>query len=205
MAKSRTSTTIIAVALFCLFALSFAGDATEKDESTTQVSLPLSEAAANPALRLPTDPVNTETESNSAVVASSMPLTKTRFRPVNRRFRVRSGHPCRHHFKFYPTTRVNGEVPYGNDMLVSTGEKSDFQEPILHGEGRRIRGRWVRMHHHHHHDEDSDSDDEDDDRLKKIVLQRYEKNSRKHFRSEEEKKKNGGFMKIVRKFLDHYF
>lgn len=199
---AKHCTTVIAVVLFCLFTLSIAGDATENDESTTQVSLPLSEPVA---LRLPSDPVNTETESNSAVVASSVPLTKIRFRPINRRFRVRSGHPCRHHFKFYPKMRVNGEVPYGNDMVVSTGEKIDFQEPVVRVDGRRIPGRWVRMHHRHHHDEDSDSDDEDDDRLKKLVLKHSEYKLRQHFRTGEEKRKNCGFMKRVRKFLDRYF
>ncbi|KAI3468622.1 hypothetical protein Pfo_025285 [Paulownia fortunei] len=226
------------IALFCLFTLSLAHTAPEHDEVTTQVSLPLSEAS--PMLRLPSGPVNTETESNSTVVTTvpltklntetesnaavvtSAPLIKSTFRPVNRRFHVRSKHPCRHHVKVQPTMGENEVIPYGNDMIVSSGENSDFEDPVLHGEGRSVPGRWVRLHHHHHDDEDSDSDeDEDEDQVKKIVFKRYDHNSfdrekelkvlkklRKHFRhqnGEEEKKKKGGFMKRVRKFLDQYF
>ena len=119
--------------------------------------------------------------------------------------------------------REKEEISYGNDMIRSSGENSDFEQPIVRGGGKRIPGRWMRMHHHHHHlrhhgeDSDSDSDDEEED-VKKVVFKRYnfdrfdrEKNLsklRKRFRvhnhNEEEKKKKGGFMRGVRKFLDNY-
>lgn len=205
-----------ALTLFCLFTLSLARTSPENDDVTTQVSLPLAEAM--PAVRLPSEPVKTGTVSNAAV-ANSVPLTKVTFRPVNRRFRVGSKHPCRHQFKIYPTLREIEEFPFGDDMIVPSGENSDFEDPVLHGEGRRFRRRWVRLHHHHDEDSDSD-DDEDEERIKKI-FKRYDydrfdrekklkvlKKMRKHFRhqnEEKEREKKGGFMKRVRKFLDHYF
>lgn len=222
MAKFRT--TIIAAAILCFFTVSLARTTPANDDAaaTTQVALPL--PSADPALRLPTETdakANAETDPNSAVV-SAVPLTEITFRPVNRRFHLRSKRPCRHHFKFYPTTRENEEISYGNDMILSSGENSDFEQPIVRGGGKRIPGRWMRMHHHHrlrgHHDDDSDSDDEEEeDRVKKVVFKRYDydrfdrekklKKLRKHFRvrnEEAEKKKKGGFMIRVRKFLDHY-
>ncbi|KAK4389188.1 hypothetical protein Sango_2255800 [Sesamum angolense] len=206
------------IALFCLFTLSLARTSPENDDVTTQVSLPLAEP--RPVDRLPSEPVKTETESNS-VVATSVPLTKITFRPINRRFRVGSKRPCRHHFRIYPTLREIDEIPFGDDMIVPSGENSDFENPVLHGEGPRIRRRWVKLHHHHHHDEDSDSDDDEDDEGIKKIFKRYDydrfnrekelkvlKKMRKHFRlqhEEKEREKRSGFMKRVRKFLDHYF
>lgn len=229
MAKFRTA--IFAAALLCFFTVSLARSTPASDDSsaaavTTQVALPLS--SADPALRLPADTdakANTETDPNSAVV-TAVPLTEITFRPVNRRFHLRSKRPCRHHFKFYPTVRENEEISYGNDMILSSGENSDFEQPIARGAGKRIPGRWMRMHHHHrlrrHRDEDSDvdsdsEDEEEEDRVKKVVFKRYDydrfdrekklKKLRKHFRvrnEEPEQKKKGGFMIRVRKFLDHY-
>ncbi|KAH6783402.1 hypothetical protein C2S52_008361 [Perilla frutescens var. hirtella] len=228
MAKFRTA--IIAAALFCLFTVSLARAPPKIDESatTTDVALPLPDA--DPALRLPSEPINTQTEAKanaeadpSSAVISAVPLTEITFRPINRRFHLRSKRPCRHQFKFYPTMKENEEISYGNDMILSSGENSDFELPIARGGGKRIPGRWMRTHHHHHHhlryhDEDSDSDSDDEEDVKKVVFKRYgydrfdrEKKLnklRKHFRvhnEEEEKKKKGGFMRGVRKFLDHYF
>ncbi|PIN21013.1 hypothetical protein CDL12_06296 [Handroanthus impetiginosus] len=172
---------------------------------------------------------NDESESKSAV-ATSVPLTKVTFRPVNHRFRVGSKDPCRHHFRFYPTLRGNEEIPYGNDMILSSGENGDFVNPALRGEGQPINKRVTLHHHHYHHheDEDSDSDDEDSDsdsedeeehdRIKKAVFKRFDfnrfdkekklkalKKMRKHFRLQNEEAKIGGFMRRVRKFFDYFF
>lgn len=226
MAKFRTA--ILAAALFCLFTVSLARAPPKIDASAAQVALPLSDADADPvALRLPTEAdakANTETDPNLAVV-SAVPLTEVAFRPVNRRFHVKR--PCRHHFKFYPTMRESEPIPYGNDMILASGENSDFEQPIARAGGKRIPGRWMRTHHRHHHlrhrrgeDTDSDSDnEEEEDRVKKVVFKRYDydrfdrekklKLLRQHFRFANEKKKEEtpkrGFMKGVRKFLDNYF
>ncbi|PIN21012.1 hypothetical protein CDL12_06295 [Handroanthus impetiginosus] len=202
------------IALFCLFTLSLARSPAENDESTTAVSFPLSET--RPMLR---EAANAESESKSAAVTSA-PLTKITIRPVNRRFRVGSKDPCRHHFRFYSTLRGNEEIPFGNDMILSSGENGDFVNPALRGEGQPINGR-VRLHHHHHHheDEDSDSDDEEEhDRIKKAVFNRFDfnrfdrekklkglKKMRKHFRLQNEEEKEEGFMRRVRKFFDDFF
>ncbi|KAK6158364.1 hypothetical protein DH2020_005678 [Rehmannia glutinosa] len=188
------------IALFCLFTLSIAAHTPpENDEATTKASLPLTHP--NPNLHL-------------SSVDLSVPLTTT-FRTVNRRFPVRSKHPCRHHLKIHPTMMEKEEIPYGNDMIVSSGENSDFEEPVLHDGGRRIRRRWGRLHHYHHHHDGEDSDSDDEDRIKKIVFKRFDRENEfrvlkklKHFRiqnAEGEKKKNSGVMKRVGKFLDHYF
>ncbi|KAG8375089.1 hypothetical protein BUALT_Bualt10G0064100 [Buddleja alternifolia] len=208
-----------AVALLCLFTLSVARTPSENEDVTTAISLPISESTA--AVRVRSEAANAETESDSAAV----PLTRITFRPINRRFDVRSKRPCRHHSRFN-NPRMK-EIPYGNDMIVASGENSDFEDPVIHGGGRRTSGWWVRLHHHHHRhrdeDSDSDSDNEDDDRKKKMVFKRYDhgrfdtekqlkalKEMRKRFRheseEEEEKHKKGtGFMRRVRKFLDNYF
>ncbi|KAL1532770.1 hypothetical protein AAHA92_32739 [Salvia divinorum] len=211
-------TAIIAAALFCLFTISLA-------RASAQVALPLRDA--DPALRLPSEPINTqaaaktntEIDPNFADV-SAVPMTKITFRPVNRHFLKR---PCRHHFKFYPTMRDNQQIPYGNDMLIASGENSDFKQHVGHGGGKRIPGRWMRMHHHHlryRRGEDSDSDnEEEDDRVKKVMFKRYDYNRfdrekklkklRQRFRIGNEKKeaksKTASFFKGVRKFLNNYF
>ncbi|KAL7122852.1 hypothetical protein ACP275_01G069900 [Erythranthe tilingii] len=191
------------IALFCLITLSIAADLPpENDESTTQVSLPLTEA-----------------ERDSAVV-NLPPLTRMiTLRPVNRRFDVRSKHPCRgrRHSRFYHAVmrRENEEqTPYGDDMLVSSGENSDFVDLQLNTDDRRFPLRSMHHHHdHHHHDEDSDSDsdsdDEDDhgDRINKKmkVLKKWKNHFGHHNTDADPEKKESGFMKRVRKFLDHYF
>lgn len=230
MAQFRTAT--IAAALFCLFAVSLSRAPPQIDESAAttlaQLSLPLSDADL--ALRLPSELVNTEADAKATAevdsdpdIVTSVPMTELTFRPINRRFHVRSKRPCRHHFKFYHTMRENEAIPYGNDMILPSGENSDFEEPIVRGGGNRIPGRWMRLHHHHHHlrhrrDEETDSDNEEDvGRMKKVVLKRDNfdrfdrekklKKLREQFRvqkEEEEKSKKSGFMKGVRKFLDHY-
>ncbi|KAL7159937.1 hypothetical protein ABFS83_01G061500 [Erythranthe nasuta] len=193
------------IALFCLITFSIAADLpSENDESTAQVSFPLTEA-----------------ERDSAV-ANLPPLTRMiTLRPVNRRFDVRSKHPCRgrRHSRVYHAVmrRENEEqIPYGDDMLVSSGENSDFVDNLqLNTDDRRFPLRSMHdhhfHHHHHHHDEDSDSDsdDEDDhgDRINKKmkVLKKW----RNHFRHQnteaDPENKEFSFMKRVRKFLDHYF
>ncbi|EYU23370.1 hypothetical protein ABFS82_01G063500 [Erythranthe guttata] len=188
------------IALFCLITLSIAADLPpENDESTAQVSLPLTEA-----------------ERDSAVV-NLPPLTRmVTLRPVNRRFDVRSKHPCRgrRHSRVYHALmrRENEEqIPYGDDMLVSSGENSDFVDNLqLNSDDRRFPLNSMHHHHHHHHeDSDSDSDDEDDhgERINKKmkVLNKWKNHFEHQNRDADPEKKESGFMKRVRKFLDHYF
>lgn len=196
-----------AIALLCLFTLSIAAQTSpENDGATTQVALPDSDDKS--VIRLPTDPSNAEADKTTAVVESSVsvPLTKITFHAVNRRFPIGSKKGC-HHSKVSPTENEHKVISYGNDMLVASGESSDFQNPVVYGEDRSIHHRWARMHHHrrhHNHDEDSDSDsdsdNEEDQKEKPFVLKRY------HFDGEEKGlKKKACFFKRLRKFLGHYF
>ncbi|XP_073313247.1 uncharacterized protein [Primulina huaijiensis] len=219
--------------LFCFFTLSLALttlNTPEDDDVATAVSTPLPDAS--PATTSDQSvPVNAD--DNPLSLSTALPLTKISLRPFYRLF---SKFPCHHRHKFYKDDPMRPlEIPYGNDMLVSSGENSEFQDPkALHG------GSWQQVklhhhqhhqhhHHHHHHDEssdsesDSDSDDEDeDDRIKKMVLKRRHfggfdaekklkilKKLFRHENAEEEehhhKKERDGFMIRVRKFFDHYF
>ncbi|MFX6532887.1 hypothetical protein ABTG41_01185, partial [Acinetobacter baumannii] len=190
---------ITAIVLFCLLTLSFARVTPENDDVTTSVSLPVSDVSTK--LRLPS-----ETESKSAV-----PLTAISLHLINRRFPMRSKRPCHHH-------KDHVKIHYGNDMIVSSGENSDFDNlGAIHGVERR----WIRLHHHHHdkhHDEDSDSDsdsdDEDDEHENKIKRHDHNrfdgkmawKKMRTHWRiHHEEEEKRAGFMKRVGDFFGRYF
>ncbi|KAL3652767.1 hypothetical protein CASFOL_002448 [Castilleja foliolosa] len=169
MAKS--SATLIA--LFCFFTLSLASHAPPvNDEATTHV-----------AVHNPNEPINSEKQFNTFVVSSTK-WTKIPFREVNRHFSVRSKLPCRHHRKFRP---------YSKDMVIPSGENSDFEAPVVYGE--RVSGRWFRLHRHQNHGDD------DEGQVKKTAFKRHVYN---RFDKEEGLKglKNGGF---VRKFLDKYF
>ncbi|KAG6389232.1 hypothetical protein SASPL_150694 [Salvia splendens] len=130
MAKFRTA--IIAAALFCLFTVSLARSPLDLTVTAAQVALPLRDDA--PAQRLPSEPINdadaktnAETDPSFAVV-SSAPMTRITFRPINRLFLKR---PCRLHFKFYPTMRDNQHISLGNDMIIASGENTDFKQPTV--------------------------------------------------------------------------
>ncbi|KAG6391068.1 hypothetical protein SASPL_148816 [Salvia splendens] len=294
MTKFRTA--IIAAALFCLFTISLARSPPDLTITTAQVALPLRDD--DPALRLSSEPINTdadaktnpETDPNFSV-ASSAPMTRITFRPINRLFLKR---PCRHHFKFYPTMRDNHQISLGNDMLIASGENTDikqpavmdnhqislgndmliatdlkqptvrdnnqislendmliatdfkqptvrdnrqislgndmlivsgkntdFKQPAVRGGGKRIPGRWIRMHRHHlrRRSEDTNNDNEEEvDRGKRVVFKHYDydrfdrekklKILKQRFilrNEKEEKTKKSPFFKGVRKFLNNYF
>ncbi|KAL1552026.1 hypothetical protein AAHA92_12874 [Salvia divinorum] len=226
MAKFRTIIAA-AAALFCLFTVSLARPPpriTADTSATTSAAFPLSDA--DPSLLLPSEPIkaNTETDPNFAVV-SAVPLTEITFRPVNRRFHVKR--PCRgrhHHFKFYPTMRESEPIPYGNDMILASGENSDFEQPIFRSGGKRIPGRWTRVRNHHlrqrhrrGEDSDSEEEEEEDRVVKRAAFKRYDydrfdrekrmKKLRQRLRVGNERKEAEmpGFMKGVRKFLTNYF
>ncbi|KAL2234660.1 UNVERIFIED_CONTAM: hypothetical protein Sindi_1198200 [Sesamum indicum] len=200
-----------AVALFCLFSVSLAFSPSENDDATTAVALPLS---VNAIIRLPTEAVKADDSATATGTdtSTSAPSTEVTFQPIDR-----------HHLEVLePRPREHVETPYGDDMMVPSGENSDFDDlEMIHGGSRR----WVALHHHDEasdsdsDDDDSDSDDDDDDdedggvksgfgyygfdRKKLKALAKM-----KNFGLENEKEdeqKNGGFMQRVRKFLGHYF
>ncbi|CAA0820462.1 Unknown protein [Striga hermonthica] len=171
------------VALFCLFALSFSDHAPSvEDEASTQVAV----------YKVPD---NTEKQFNTLDV-SSVPLPKFPFRAVNRRFPVRSSRPCAHGRR---ERKENEQISYGNDMIFSSGENSDFQEPVLYSRGRRISCR------HYYH---GGREGEDRHRVNQIVLDgeteiEVLKKLGEHLRlqrGEKEMKGESGFMRGVRKF-----
>ncbi|GER57553.1 gamma interferon responsive lysosomal thiol reductase family protein [Striga asiatica] len=183
-----------AVALFCLFAISLADHA------------PLVEAEASTLVTVYKVPDNTEKQFNTLDV-SSVPLPKFPFRAVNRRFPVRSRRPCAHGRR---ERKENEQISYGNDMIFSSGENSDFEEPVVYGGGKRISGRWLGPHHHHYH---GGRDGEDRHQVNQIVFDgeteiEVLKKLGKHLRlqrGEKEMKGESGFMRRVRKFLKPFF
>ncbi|KAL2551114.1 uncharacterized protein Fot_12644 [Forsythia ovata] len=216
-------------AFFFLFAVALARaplKSLDKDDVTTSESLPLTDESS--VIRIPTAEILNAGEINQPVepdslIVHTVPLdfSTARFRPINRRFYLRTKYPvrnCRHHYHqnrddFFKMKRV--EIPYGDDMIVSSGENSDFEEPPTFRGVRRVPGRWARLHHQHQHE--NDDEDNDNNGATRIVLKRKifnridrEKKWKKHFRENEiagdhKKVKHGGLMKRVRKFLDNYF
>lgn len=227
-----------AAVLFFLFTLIVARSPLkplEKDDDTTSKSQSLPADHESSVIRIPTaeilnaDKNNHRIEPDSLIVHSvPLDLATARFRPINRRFYSRTKHPvhnCRHHYHlnrddFFKGNSVERkerlEVPYGDDMLVSSGENSDFEEPPTFRGVRRIPSRWMRLHHHHQHQHQDD--DDDDDSVTRIMLKRKivdrlngENKWKKHFGGEnekakdEKKMKSNSLMKSMRKFLDRYF
>lgn len=150
--------------------------------------------------------VTTEGIKRTQIETDSVPLTAATFRPINRHFVRRPFHlfrdrrPCRNHRRNY----YQFKFPYGDDMILTGGEDTVFGP--LRRVDRRIPARWTRFqdvgarfpgsrydvewredmlrpHHHHHHRHD-------------VVERDYE---------EREKKIGDGFMKGIRKFLEHHF
>lgn len=198
-------------------------------------------------LHLPSDSVNDDlSRSNQPAVdndipesesisAGSIPLRVATFRPINRHFPISSTfrfRNCRHrhhhhdHPFFMPfrgqRQQEHVRVPYGNDMILSTGESNEFDPFIFHhGRMRRIPAKWIKFHHHHHHD---DHHEEDDDGFSKFVSkhrhrfgeEKFKKHLRHHEEEEDEdiheemkkrgrkREEAGSFMERIRKFLDHF-
>ncbi|XP_009628593.1 uncharacterized protein [Nicotiana tomentosiformis] len=158
--------------LFLLFTLSFARiPVSQPENDVTHLKLPSENDVIRPEhpntlpefddsapiLSLPKSADNEETHS-----VHSMPLTLVKFRPINRRFRLRSNLPlrlCRHHFHHrYPVSRR--QIPYGNDMILSSGKNIDFDKFVYRVGVREIPADQVNFPHYHHDDEDDDHKEE---------------------------------------------
>ncbi|CDP12144.1 unnamed protein product [Coffea canephora] len=199
---------------------------------------------ASSVLHLPSDRVNDDvSRSNQPAVdipesvsisVGSIPLRVSTFRPINRHFPISSSfrfRNCRHHHQHHhdrPFFKPIGQqqqqhvkVPYGNDMILSTGESNELDPFIFHhGRMRRIPAKLVKFHHHHH----DDHHEEDDDGFSKFVSkhshrfgeEKFKKHLRHHEEEEDEdnreemkervgkREEEGSFMKRIRKFLDRF-
>ncbi|XP_006352252.1 uncharacterized protein [Solanum tuberosum] len=145
-------------------------------------TLPESDGSA-PAVNIPSKSDHEDTRS-----VHSVPVTLVRFRPINRRFRLRSSLPFRlcHHLK--PGSQR--QIPFGNDMILPSKRNIDFEKFVNRIGVRQIpsdpfsfrhhryndkkiwkflydRENFGEMklkdqlpHHHHHHDENEDNDHE---------------------------------------------
>lgn len=186
--------------LFLFFTLSLARDVThlklpsENDVIRPELpnTLPESEDSVT-TVSLPSKSDDEETRSVHPV-----PLTLVRFRPINRRFPLRSNLPfrlCHHHFHHLkPGSRR--QIPFGNDMILSSKRNIDFDKFVYrvgvrqipsdrfnfhhdHYDDKQIwkflydRERFGEMkledqspHHHHHHHHDANHEDDDHEQKK---------------------------------------
>lgn len=194
-----------------------------QDERTTVVKLEPETAEAKP-LGINTNakgvqatedlPVSEKETLTLDAVLLNRPLTMVRFRPINRHFPAKRPFPfriylrgCHHGIKPMIKPRIHGrEVSFGNDMILAS-ESKPFYPEMFRGSVRQIPARWVKFGHRHHHHEG-------------IPLLAFEKHHDKfakqrvqwpvrHEEVEEEEKgreerEEGGFMKRIRKFLNHF-
>ncbi|KAL3499234.1 hypothetical protein ACH5RR_038327 [Cinchona calisaya] len=203
-------------------------------------------------LRLPSHTVSDESPStelagdipeSEPISVRSTPLSVVRFHPINGHFPIRSRFPfrrnCHHHHHFLhhdrpffkPIIKQHVEqIPFGNDMILSTNENNNEFDPLMfhHRRVRRIPATWVKFHRHH--DDDDDRADVEDDGFSKYVLkhshrfgkEKFKKHLHHHDRDdkedeekmvnyeemmknrEEKKEENSGFVNRIRKFLNHF-
>lgn len=186
-------------------------------------------------LRLPSDSVNDESHSNEPagnmpeseqITVTSVPLSFVRFRPINRHFPIRSTRfrfrNCRRRQDqpFFKPIRPQlqqhrVEIPYRNDIILATGENSDFDshpgfDPVMlrHGRFRRIPARGARFHDrrddHEHVFPESVTKHRQRFGKEKFKKHLHRRDDEEKKREEEGRKEKGGFVKRIRKFLDHY-
>lgn len=193
-----------------------------QDERTTVVKLKPETAEAKP-LGINTNAKGVQATEDLPVseietltldaVPLNRPLTMVRFRPINRHFPAKRPFPfriylrgCHHGIKPMINPRIHGrEVSFGNDMILAS-ESKPFDPEMFRGSVRQIPARWVKFGHRHRHHEG-------------IPLLAFEKHHGKfakqrvqwpvrHEEEEEEKgreeREEGGFMKRIRKFLNHF-
>lgn len=188
--------------LFLLFTLSAARSPLSKPENdvtVSELSDSVTKSDAGDAIRLPSESNHQETDAVEAetksVVAEVMPLNLVRFRPINRRFGIRSALPsrrCHHRFRngHQPKMlmRSGVQIPYGNDMIL-------LGDATLHSHVRQVPPEWMPfLHRHGHFRHRSDGEQK---------LSKYE--SKRYHRFDREKvEKNYGFGKRIRKFLKQY-
>jgi hypothetical protein len=174
---------------------------------------------------------NEENTVDSSKPTEVVPLTVISFRPVGRQFprrpfpfSFRQRHRCGGHRQGKRLTpRFHGselerDTPYGDDMILSSGNEMRSDHPAFRGGVRQIPARWVnfrhggprfpfkhdddmeseRPHRHHrHHDHDHYEVNEGEEKPR-------EHNHDHEHRHEHEHKHRGGLMKSFRKFLNGF-
>ncbi|NP_001234113.1 uncharacterized protein LOC778318 precursor [Solanum lycopersicum] len=107
-------------------------------------TLPESDDSA-PAVNIPSKSDHENTRS-----VHSVPVTLVRFRPINRRFRLRSRLPFRlcHHLK--PGSQR--QIPYGNDMILPSKRNIDFDKFLNRIGVRQIPSDPFSFRHHRYND-----------------------------------------------------
>ncbi len=144
------------------------------------------------------------------------PLTVVNFRPLNRQFprrpslTLRHRRPCRqHHFgkPWEPTRFHQRQIPYGNDMLMSSSSSGEEKEV------REIPARWVKFHHRDTSGPKFPFDDEgvaEDFKGLRHFHRHHRHHHHHHMEGEEkEEREEGhehepGFFVKIRKFLNHF-
>ncbi|OIT19404.1 PREDICTED: uncharacterized protein LOC109221482 [Nicotiana attenuata] len=154
--------------LFLLFTLTLARTPlTQPENDATHLKLPSENDVIRPEhpntlpefgdsasiLSLPRNSVDEETHS-----VHPMPLTLVKFRPINRRFRLRSNLPfrlCRHYFH-HRNHVSRHQIPYGNDMILSSRKNIDFDKFVYRVGVREIPADRINFPHYHLNDEVDD-------------------------------------------------
>ncbi|OIT36058.1 hypothetical protein A4A49_27802 [Nicotiana attenuata] len=258
---------------FIFFTLSFARTPLTQQENDIKLPHTLPERDATPTNQLDKETHHVQEIQDlpepKAKKIKALPLTFVRLRPINRHFRARSSRLpnrlCHHHFhhahNLKPKTHLDDhdQIPYGKDMILSSGEKSDFDDHAMFDGGmHQVPEEWMSFLHDNNEDDDDeqkmskfiikrdnhnkfaklklknqfydpfdDEDEEDEDEDDNITAMQYDdhnsiakkklkKHLRHHHEEEEqgaeeqneahkEEKKTGGFVRHIRKFLDHYF
>lgn len=184
------------VVLFLFFTLSLARTpSTHPENDVTHLKLPSEEDVNLPELphtlpesddSTPTSNLPTKSDHEETRSAHPVPLTLVRFRPINRRFRLRYSVPFRlcHHLK----TGSQRQIPFGNDMIVPSKRNIDFDKlgyrvgvrqipsdrfsfrhlqhndktiwKFLYDRERFGEMKWKDQLPHHHHVENEDNDHE---------------------------------------------
>lgn len=184
--------------------------------------LDLPESNNNPSILLPTEKPESDPKPKTIESGEELPSSETyivdrvtltrpasfvSFRPINRHFNVQRQfglrlplRRCRHHKKAMERRFHGREVSYGNDMILS-GDGSGSDQ-AFRGVVRQIPAKWVRFHHHHrHHDHDGLPEFPSEQQM--FGKEQYKRHFH-HYHHEEEKREEGGFMKKIRKFLNHF-
>jgi len=184
-----------------------------------------------PEAELATIESNEENTVDTSKPTESVPLTVISFRHVGRHFprhpfpfSFRQRHRCGGHRRGKRLTpRFHGsegerDTPYGDDMILSSGNEMRSDHPAFRGGVRQIPARWVNIRHggprfpfrhdddmeserphrhHRHHDHDHDEVNEGEEKP------REHKHDHEH-RHEHEHKHRGGLMRSFRKFLNRF-
>ncbi|CAN4077595.1 unnamed protein product [Withania somnifera] len=173
---------------FLFFAFSFARTPlTQQENDVTHIKLPetLSESDATPTNQFDKETQHVQ-ENQDHFPASrgkkskALPLTFLRLRPINRHFPVRSRSPsqlCHHHLQhahnLKPRTQstfLDDVIPYGNDMLLSSGDNNNFDH-VFPGGMHLVPEEWMRFLYH------NNEDDDDEQKMSKFIIKRNNHNN----------------------------